>query len=156
MIKIKKFENIKIGYLYNSPLIVYFTKRFMKDGKYTYIEQALVKTIKKIRQAGIMLELPTLIAFLINSLYLNIEHRPRRVGKEIKQIPSPVRRNRLLKKNLSFFANIIKSNTNNNIVDALFEEIIDSFINPRAKLWLEYTAQTNLIYANRLNAHWRW
>lgn len=146
----------KLGLIFNSQLVVYFSKRFMKHGNYSYTEKALINSAKKLKQVGLLIDFPTILSCLVDSLYLNIEHRPRRVGKQIKQIPSPVRRSRLLKKNISFIVNIIKSNTNYNLSHAIFEEILDSFVLPRAKLWIEYTTQVNLVYSNRLNLHWRW
>lgn len=146
-------QNLRIGSLVNSQLLNYFTKRFMKSGRYSYIEKEILTVGKQLKQHGLHYDLTTLLAFLSDSLYFNIEHRPRRVGKQIKQIPAPVRRNRLVRKNLTFIANIIKTRGATKLQNIMFEEILDSFATPRAKLWLEYGAQINLIYTNRLNAH---
>lgn len=152
-----KVPNTKIGSITNSQLINYFTKRFMKNGQYTHIEKIILDVSKKLKQSGFTYDFATLLTFLMDSLYLNIEHRPRRVGKQVKQIPAPVRRARLIRKNITFFVSIIKTNSvNSKLKNAIFEEILDSFAIPRAKLWVEYSVQVNLIYANRLNAHWRW
>lgn len=152
-----KALNIKIGLITNSQLINYFTKRFMKNGQYNHIEKVIIDVSKQLKQSGFTYDFATLLTFLMDSLYLNIEHRPRRVGKQVKQIPAPVRRTRLIRKNITFFTSIIKTNNvNNKLKNAIFEEVLDSFAIPRAKLWVEYSTQVNLIYANRLNAHWRW